>query len=140
VNARTTIHSRVATKANVTRSDRIIPRLLPLVASARSLPGITAGQSHVERGVRLSKLVNLITRRRITIVRMAMVQYNSRENAGHKFWTARYGRHAIRIDANRPGVFKWLISLERNSVRKGVAPNRDKAAAAVRDALDELPR
>jgi hypothetical protein len=68
---------------------------------------------------------------------MAMVQYDSKENAGHKFWTARY---AIRIDANRPGVFKWLISLEGNSVRKDVAPNRDKAAAAVSDALDELPR
>jgi hypothetical protein len=74
---------------------------------------------------------------------MAMVQYDSKENAGHKFWTARYGRYAIRIDAiridaNRPGVFKWLISLEGNSVRKGIAPNRDKAAAAVSDALDEL--
>jgi hypothetical protein len=83
--------------------------------------------------------VNLITRRRITIVRMAMVQYNSRENAGHKFWTARYGRHAIRLDANRPGVFKWLISLEGSSVRNGVAPNRDEAAVAVSNALDELP-
>ena len=79
-----------------------------------------------------------LTRRRITILRMAMVQYDFKENAGHTFWTARYGRYAIRIDANRPGVFKWLISLERNSVRNGVAPNRDKAAAAVSDALDEL--
>jgi hypothetical protein len=71
---------------------------------------------------------------------MAVVQCDSKENAGHKFWTARYGRYAIRIDANRPGVFKWRISLEGNSVRKGVAPNRNEAAAAVSDALDELPR
>ncbi len=71
---------------------------------------------------------------------MATVQYQSKENAGHKFWTARYGRYAIRIDANRPGVYPWLISLEGRSVRKGVAPDRDRAAAAVSDALDELSR
>jgi hypothetical protein len=44
---------------------------------------------------------------------MATVQYESKENAGHRFWTARYGRYAIRIDANRPGVYPWLITLER---------------------------
>jgi hypothetical protein len=41
---------------------------------------------------------------------MATVQYESKDNAGHRFWTARYGRYAIRIDASRPGVFKWLIT------------------------------
>jgi hypothetical protein len=71
---------------------------------------------------------------------MATVQYESKENAGRKFWTARYGHYAIRIDANRPGVYPWLITLEGRTVRKGVAPNRDEAAAAVSDALDELPR
>ena len=71
---------------------------------------------------------------------MATVQYESKDHAGHRFWTARYGRYAIRIDANRPGVFKWLISLDSNSVRKGVAPNREAAAVAVSDALDELLR
>jgi hypothetical protein len=30
---------------------------------------------------------------------MATVQYESKENMGRKFWTARYGRYAIRIDA-----------------------------------------
>jgi hypothetical protein len=69
---------------------------------------------------------------------MAMVQYESRENAGHRFWTARYGRYAIRIDANRPGIYRWLITLEGRTVRDGVAPDRDEAAAAVSDALDEL--
>jgi hypothetical protein len=71
---------------------------------------------------------------------MATVRYESKDNAGHKFWTARHGRYAIRIDANRPGVYGWLITLEGRSVRKGVAPDRAEAAAAVSDALDELPR
>jgi hypothetical protein len=34
---------------------------------------------------------------------MAMVRYECKDHAGHKFWTARYGRYAIRIDASRPG-------------------------------------
>jgi hypothetical protein len=53
---------------------------------------------------------------------------------------ARSGRYAIRIDATRRGVYPWLITLEGRSVRKGVAPDRDQAADAVSDALDELPR
>jgi hypothetical protein len=51
-----------------------------------------------------------------------------------------YGRYTIRIDATRRGVYPWLITLEGRSVRKGVAPDRDQAADAVSDALDELPR
>jgi hypothetical protein len=42
---------------------------------------------------------------------MARVTYQSKDDAGHTFWTARYGRYVIRIDANRPGVYRWLISL-----------------------------
>ena len=61
---------------------------------------------------------------------MAMVQYESRENAGHRFWTARYGRYAIRIDANRPGLYRWVITLEGRSIRTGTAPGRDEAADA----------
>jgi hypothetical protein len=71
---------------------------------------------------------------------MAAVQYESKENAGRRFWTGRYGRYAVRIDANRPGVYRWLITLEGRSVGKGLAPGRAEAAAAVSDALDELPR
>jgi hypothetical protein len=41
---------------------------------------------------------------------MARVTYESRDNAGHKFWVARYGRYAIRIDATRRGVYPWLIA------------------------------
>jgi hypothetical protein len=55
---------------------------------------------------------------------MARVVYESKDNAGHKFWVACYGRYAIRIDANRPGVYPWLISLEGRMVRQGVAPDR----------------
>jgi hypothetical protein len=64
------------------------------------------------------------------------VTYQSKDHAGHKFWVARSGRYAIRIDATRRGVYPWLITLEGGSVHKGA---RDQAADAVSDALDELP-
>ena len=70
---------------------------------------------------------------------MAVVQDDSKENAGHRFWTARYGRYAVRIDANRPGIYRWIVTMEGRTVRNGVAPDRDEAAAAVSGALDELP-
>ena len=68
---------------------------------------------------------------------MAKVQYESKDDGGHRFWTARY---AIRIDANRPGLYRWGITLEGRSIRKGTAPGRDQAADAVSQALEELPR
>jgi hypothetical protein len=71
---------------------------------------------------------------------MARVTYENTDNAAHRFWVARSGRYPIRIDATRRGVYPWLITLEGRSVRKGVAPDRDQAADAVSDALDELPR
>jgi hypothetical protein len=71
---------------------------------------------------------------------MAKVQYESKDDGGHRFWTARYGRYAIRIDANRPGLYRWVITLEGHSIRKGTAPGRDEAADAVNQALEELPR
>ncbi len=71
---------------------------------------------------------------------MAKVTYESKENAGHRFWVARYGRYAIRIDANRPGVYPWVITLDSRMVRKGTAPDRDEAHNAVSAALDELSR
>jgi hypothetical protein len=71
---------------------------------------------------------------------MVRVTYESKDNVGHKFWVARYGRYTIRIDATRRGVYPWLITLEGRSVHKGVAPDRDQAADAVSDALEELPR
>ena len=48
---------------------------------------------------------------------MAKVQYESKDDAGHKFWTVRYGRYAIRIDANQPGLYRWLITLENSPQR-----------------------
>jgi hypothetical protein len=56
---------------------------------------------------------------------MARVTYESKDDAGHKFWVAHYGRYVIRIDANRPGVYRGLITLESRTVRNGVAPDRD---------------
>jgi hypothetical protein len=65
---------------------------------------------------------------------MAKLRYEAKENAGHRFWVGRYGRYAIRIDANRPGVYLWLVSLQGRTVRKGVAPDRERAADAVSQA------
>jgi hypothetical protein len=53
-----------------------------------------------------------------------VVKYESKENAGHRFWMGRYGRYAIRIDANRPGVYRWLITLEGHTIGNCVAPDR----------------
>jgi hypothetical protein len=69
-----------------------------------------------------------------------MMQYESKDDAGHKFWTARHGRYAVRIDANKPGLYRWMIALDGPAVRKGAAPSRDEAATAVQAALEELPQ
>jgi hypothetical protein len=69
---------------------------------------------------------------------VARVQYVGKDDAGHRFWAARYGRCAIRIDANRPAPYRWIVSLEGCAVRKAVAPDRDEAAAEVSNASDEL--
>ena len=61
---------------------------------------------------------------------MATVQYDSKENKGNRFRTGRYGRYSIRIDANRHGVYPWLITLEGRSVRKGWRPRSGVKATA----------
>jgi hypothetical protein len=71
---------------------------------------------------------------------MATLQYESRENMGRKFWTARNGRYAIRIDAKQPGVYPWLITPGGPLSPHGLASNPAEAAGAVSNALDELPR
>jgi hypothetical protein len=43
---------------------------------------------------------------------MGQGDLREQDNAGHRFWVARYGRYAIRIDATRRGVYPWLITLE----------------------------
>src|SRR4030095_12069536 len=58
--------------------------------------------------------------------------------AGYRFWTARYGRYAIRIDANQPDLYRWMITLDGRAVRKEPAPARDQAADAVPEALEDL--
>lgn len=71
---------------------------------------------------------------------MARVQYESKSNDEHRFWTGRWGRYVVRIDANGPGVYGWLITLEGHIVDKGTAPDRDGADQALSQALDGLPR
>lgn len=60
---------------------------------------------------------------------MATLQYESRENMGRKFWTARNGRYAIRINAKQPGVYPWLITLAGRSVRMGSPPTLPRLPA-----------
>jgi hypothetical protein len=63
------------------------------------------------------------------------VKYETKRNGEHIFWVDRHGPHSIRIDANRPGVYRWMITRDARSVASGVAADRDAAAA-----LAELPR
>jgi hypothetical protein len=51
-----------------------------------------------------------------------------------------HGPHSIRIDANRPGVYRWMITRDGRSVASGVAADRDQAANDAAAALGELPR
>jgi hypothetical protein len=38
---------------------------------------------------------------------MITVQYETKHNGEHIFWVGRHGPHSIRINANRPGVYRW---------------------------------
>jgi hypothetical protein len=71
---------------------------------------------------------------------MITVQYEARRNGEHRFWVGRHGPHSIRIDANRPGLYRWTIIRDRRSVASGVAADRDQAANAAAAALAGLPR
>jgi hypothetical protein len=69
---------------------------------------------------------------------MITVQYQTKHNGKHLFWVGRHGPHSIRIDANRPGVYRWMITREAQSVASGVAADRDQAAKDAAAALGEL--
>jgi hypothetical protein len=56
---------------------------------------------------------------------MITVQYETKRNGEHIFWVGRHGAHSIRIDANRPGVYRWMITRDARSVASGVAADRD---------------
>jgi hypothetical protein len=71
---------------------------------------------------------------------MITVQYQTKRNGKHTFWVGRYGPYSIRIDANRPGVYRWTITRDGRSVASGVAADRDQAANDAAAALGELPR
>jgi hypothetical protein len=75
-----------------------------------------------------------------TILRMMTVQFETKRNREHVFWVGRHGAHSIRIDANRPGVYRWMITRDGRPVASGVAAERDQAANDVAAALSELPR
>jgi hypothetical protein len=47
---------------------------------------------------------------------MITVQYEAKRNGEHRFWVGRHGPHSIRIDANRPGVYHWMITRDARSV------------------------
>jgi hypothetical protein len=49
------------------------------------------------------------------------VKYETKRNGEHIFWVDRHGPHSIRIDANRPGVYRWMITRDARSVASGVA-------------------
>jgi hypothetical protein len=53
-------------------------------------------------------------------------------------WTAATAARPSGIDANRPGLDRWVITLEGCSIGKGTASGRDEAADAVSRALEEL--
>ncbi len=55
-------------------------------------------------------------------------------------WVGRHGPHSIRIDANRPGLYRWMITRDGRSVASGVAADRDQAANDAAAALSELQR
>jgi hypothetical protein len=71
---------------------------------------------------------------------MITVQYEAKRNGEHRFWVGRHGPHSLRIDANRPGVYRWMITRDARSVASGVAADRDQAADDAAAALAELPR
>jgi hypothetical protein len=75
-----------------------------------------------------------------TILRMITVRYETKRNGEHIFWVGRHGPHSIRIDANKPGVYRWTITRDRRSIASGVAGDRDQAANDAAAALAELPR
>jgi hypothetical protein len=60
---------------------------------------------------------------------MITVQYETKRNGEHIFWVGRHGPHSIRIDANRPGVYRWTVTRDGRSVASGVAADRDQAAS-----------
>jgi hypothetical protein len=70
---------------------------------------------------------------------MITVQYEARRNGEHIFWVGRHGPHSIRIDANRPGVYRWMITRDARSVANWVAADRDQAANDAAAALNGLP-
>jgi hypothetical protein len=71
---------------------------------------------------------------------MITVQYEAKRNGKHRFWVGRHGPYSIRIDANKPGVYGWMITRHSRSIASGIAADRDQPANDAAAALGELPR
>jgi hypothetical protein len=70
---------------------------------------------------------------------MAKVEYESKGDGGTGSGRPAMAATPSRIDANRPGLYRWVITLEGRSIRKGTAPGRDEPADAVSQALEGFP-
>jgi hypothetical protein len=70
---------------------------------------------------------------------MARVTYESKDNAGHNFWVARYGRYAVRIDATPPRCLPVAHHPGGPVGPQGCRPDRDEAANAAWHTLMRLP-
>jgi hypothetical protein len=51
--------------------------------------------------------------------RHGTVRFESKGRREAQVLDGRYGRYTIRTDANRPGLDRWVITLEGRSIRKG---------------------
>jgi hypothetical protein len=71
---------------------------------------------------------------------MAVVQHESRRTRATDSGRPATAATPSGSTPTGPGIYRWLITYKGRTVRNGVAPNREEAAAAVSDALDELPR
>jgi hypothetical protein len=79
-----------------------------------------------------------------TILRMITVQYKTRRNGEHVFRARLLGGPAwFSLGPYRrhpPGVYRWTITRDRQSVASGVAADRDQTANDAAAALAELSR
>jgi hypothetical protein len=70
---------------------------------------------------------------------MMTVSTRSNATASTASGWARHRPHSIRIDANRPGIYRWMITRYAPSVASRAAADRDQAANDAAAALSELP-
>jgi hypothetical protein len=78
-----------------------LPRAGPLRVGPLAISVVRTGQGHQHARLAQAVVKDLLQQRIAVLLALRQeVQYESKDDAGHRFWTARYGRYAIRIDAN----------------------------------------